>query len=312
MSFSRSIIASVAALVFASALVPALAFAQVYTCGNAPTNNWYWGANNTTCAPGNLLVYVQVTNNYNNGYNVAPSAFTVAVSGLNASPATFPGSLSGTQVSVVGGYSVTALQLAGYTPSYSTGCNGTLTNGTQALCVITESNTTPYNNYPTPYNGYYYNTPLSCTPSYQTVNLGQTTTFVAQGGDYSQYNWTANGRSYLNVGPTLNLALQQTGTQNVTVTNGSNTATCTVNVVTSGAPVSIINPASYTGTFTTTGYTPNNYGGVYVTPTYVPSFPNTGFAPASSAAAASAVAVLIALALVALPYVRKAFTAVLS
>ena len=214
-----------------------------------------------------------------------------------------------------------ALQLQGYTASYSTGCTGTLNQGEQALCVITESNTNYYNQYPTPYPyGYYNPTPLSCAPSYQTVNLGQTTTFVANGGDYSQYNWQTPQHTYLNVGQTLNITFAQTGIQTVTVTNGTATASCTVNVVVSGAPIStVINPAqyitNYAGGYSAgyTGYaTASNYGGVYVTPTYVPSFPNTGFEPLSSTAAASAVVVLIACALVALPYVRKAFTAVLS
>lgn len=306
MSLSRSVVATAAALVFAAALVPALALAQSYNCNNS--TNWnYWGTNNTTCSPGHLLVYVQVTNNINNGYNRAPSDFTVAVSGINASPSSFPGSISGTQVTVGGSYSVVALQLQGYSATYSTGCTGTLSQGESALCVITESNSYQYNQYPTPYNyNGYYNQPLTCSPANQTVNLGQTTTFVANGGDYSQYNWQTPQRSYLNVGQTLNITFPQTGTQNVTVTNGTNTATCTVNVVVSGAPAPVvINPVNYTG------YN-SAYGGVYVTPTYIPMFPNTGFEPMSSAAAASAVAVMLALALVALPYVRKAFIAVLS
>lgn len=315
MTRSRSIIATVAALLFAVALVPAFASAQTYNgsynCAPAQNNNWtFWNNNNnnTLCGPGHLLVYVQVLNNVNNGYNRTPNDFTVAVSGINASPSSFPGSISGTQVLVGGSYSVTALQLQGYTATYSTGCTGTLTQNQSATCVVTESNTTIYNQYPTPYPYGYYHAPLTCAPGYQTVNLGQTTTFVANGGDYSQYNWQAPQRSYLNVGPTLNITFQQTGTQQVTVTNGTSVATCTVNVVVSGAPAPVvINPANYV-----TGYTPSTtYGGVYVTPTYIPSFPNTGFEPMSSAAAASAAVVVIALSLVMLPYVKQAFTAVL-
>jgi len=79
-------------------------------------------------------------NNYNNTYNQAPSNFTVAVSGLNANPSSFAGSLSGTQVTVSGSYSVTALQLSGYSATYSSGCTGTITQGESALCVVTESN----------------------------------------------------------------------------------------------------------------------------------------------------------------------------
>lgn len=316
MTFSRSIIASIAALIFAAALVPAFAFAQTYgsyNCNPTQNNSWsFWNNNNNTvCTPGHLLVYVQVTNNANNSYNRVPSDFTVAVSGINASPSSFPGSITGTQVTVGGSYSVVALQPQGYNATYSTGCTGTLNQGENALCVITESNSYGYNQYVTPYPyNYYTNIPLTCAPSYQTVNLGATVTFTANGGDYSQFNWQTPSRSYLNVGRTLNVALLSTGTQTITVSNGTSVATCTVNVVASGAPV-VINPINYAGGYT--GYTtPTTYGGVYVTPTYVPSFPNTGFEPLSSAAAASAVAVLFAVSLVALPYVRKAFTAVLS
>jgi hypothetical protein len=306
MSLSRSLVASATALVFAAALVPAFAFAQSYNCNPASSSWNFWSNNNNTlCTPGHLLVYVQVNDNANDGYNRAPSDFTVAVSGQSASPSSFPGSLSGTPVSVSGAYSVLAMQLQGYSASYSTGCTGTITQSEQALCVITESSSVLYNQYPTPYPYQYASLPLACIPSYQTVNLGATATFTAQGGDYSQYNWQTPSQSYLNVGPTLNAALRSTGTQTVTVSNGEGTATCTVNVVESGAPAPIvINPSN-------TIYPANNYG-VSVTPTYVPSLPNTGFEPMSAAEAASAVAVLIALALIALPYVRQAFAAVLS
>jgi hypothetical protein len=323
MSLYRSLVASLGVLVVTAALVPAFAFAQSYNCGTTNSNDWsFWNnGNNTTCTSGHLLVYVQVTNNVNNGYNnynntynQAPSNFTVAVSGLNASPSSFPGSLSGTQVTVAGSYSVTALQLGGYSATYSSGCTGTLEQGESALCVVTESNTSSYyNQYPSAYQyDYYYNTPLSCTPSYQTVNLGQTATFTANGGDYSQYNWQTPQRSYLNIGAVLNVAFTQTGTQTVSVTNGTDIESCTVNVVASGAPV-VINPVYPNNTYGTTyGSAYNsNYGSVYVTPTYIPSLPNTGFAPMSSAEAASLVAIMIAMALVALPYVRKAFTVVL-
>jgi hypothetical protein len=312
MSLYRSLVASLGVLVITAAFVPAFAFAQSYNCGTTNSNDWsFWNnGNNTTCTSGHLLVYVQVTNNYNNNYNYnntyneEPSNFTVAVSGLNASPSTFSGSLSGTQVTVAGSYSVTALQLGGYSATYSSGCTGTITQGESALCVVTESNTSSYyNQYSTPYQyNYYYNTPLTCTPSYQTVNLGQTATFTANGGDYSQYNWQTPQRSYLNVGAVLNVAFTQTGTQTVSVTNGTTVASCTVNVVASGAPV-VSNSTNSTYA--------SGYGNVYVTPTYIPSLPNTGFAPMSSAEAASLVVIMIAMALVALPYVRKAFTVVL-
>jgi hypothetical protein len=99
--------------------------------------------------------------------------------------------------------------------------------------------------------------------------------------------------------------LQQTGTQTITVSNGEQLATCTVNVVASGAPVISVVPVN--GNYTTYPYT----GGVTVTPTYIPRLPNTGFEPQNGAAAATAAVLLIAAALFALPYVRKAFAIVL-
>jgi len=322
----RTLILSLASLVLALSFVPVFAFAQsynpvygqAYNCGtntNWWTTNWNNAnnANNANCTNGQLLVYVQVLNgNSSYAYNQAPSAFTVTVNGQNASPSSFAGSLSGTPVSVLGSYSVQAIQLSGYSASYSTGCNGSIVNGQQATCVITENTTSYYSPYPTPYPYPYYNQQLSCTPSFQTVNLGQTVTFNAEGGDYSQYNWSANNRSYLNVGPSLNIVMENTGTQTVTVTNGTATASCTVDVVYSGAPVSVINPINTVQPITTIA---TSYPNVVVTPSYIPRLPNTGYEPLFSAAGASTLAfalvLLMAAAIAAYPYVRQAFAVVL-
>ena len=60
-------------------------------------------------------------------------------------------------------------------------------------------------------------------------------------------------------------------------------------MVVSGAPVTVNPTYSNNGYGTAYGSAYNsNYGSVYVTPTYIPSLPNTGFAPMSSAEAASA------------------------
>ncbi len=305
------------ALAIVMGLVPAFAFAQQYTqnCGTQWQN---WGS--TNCTPGNLLVYVQVNNN-NNGFNRVPSDFTVTVSAPTASPSTFPGSLSGTSVLVGGSYSVSVLQLQGYTPSYSTGCTGNLSQNSSATCIVTESNTTGYNNYPYTYypnqyypNTYPYNTsyaiPLTCSPSGQTVTVGQNVTFTAQGGDFSQYNWFTsaqpNNISY-NVGRTFTTTLLSPGTQNITVTNGQQSAVCSVNVV--GYPVpgysypNVLNPV--------TTVPAGVYSPVTVTPTYIPSLPNTGFAPIDGASLAIVLAFLFAASLAAYPYARKVFATVL-
>ena len=307
------------ALAIVAGLVPAFAFAQYSQ--NCTTSWQNWGS--TNCTPGNLLVYVQVNNN--NGATRAPADFAVTVNAPSVSPSSFPGSLSGTSVLVGGSYSVNVLQQQGYTASYSTGCTGNLsTNFGQnqsATCIVTESNISGYNNYPYSYypnqtysNNYPYNNayvaPLTCNPSGQTVTVGQNVTFTAQGGEFSQFNWSnsniPNSTSY-NVGRTYTTTLLSPGTQNIMVTNGAQTALCTVTVV--GYPVA--------------GYTYNNYPGnnvtsigniyptVTVTPSYIPRLPNTGFAPMDAASLAMALAFIFAAALAAYPYARKAFAIVL-
>ena len=312
------------ALAIVATLVPAFAFAQQYT--NCSTQWQNWGA--TNCTPGNLLVYVQVNNN--NGYNRAPSDFTVTVSAPTVSPSTFPGSLQGTSVLVGGSYAVNVLQLQGYTASYSTGCTGNLSQNSSATCIVTESNVTGYNNIPYTYypNQYYssyypynngYFPPLTCTPSGETVTIGQNVTFTATGGQFSQYNWSnsaqPNQTSY-NIGTSYTTTLLSPGTQTITVYNGSQTATCSINVV--GYPVTGYNGYNgYTGYNTypavTVGtvYPSNVYSPVTVTPTYIPSLPNTGFAPIDGATLATVLALLFAAALATYPYVRKAFATVL-
>jgi hypothetical protein len=322
----RTILTSVATLAVALSFVPVLAFAQSYNCGTQ--NTWFPSWNNTTtnCTPGNLLVYVQVLNNTGFNNTVLPSNFTVTVSGVNPSPSSFPGSLSGTPVMVAGAYAVNAASLAGYTPTYSTGCNGTLTNSASATCIVTESASNNYNNYPSTYypNQYYptyqygqgyYVAPLVCSPSGQTVTVGASVTFTATGGgDVSQFNWNnsavPNSTAY-NIGRSYTTTLLSPGTANILVTNGSQNATCTVNVV--GYPV----PGySYPGnTVSPIGSIyPNGSiypGGVTVTPTYIPRLPNTGFAPVDASELAFVLALLIAAAVVAYPYARQAFSIVL-
>jgi len=312
-------------LAIAASLIPAFAFAQQYVnCGTTWQN---WGT--TNCTPGNLLVYVQVNNN--DGATRVPADFTATVNAPLASPTSFPGSLSGTSVLVGGSYTVNVLQQQGYSASYSTGCTGTLSQNSSATCIVTESNVTGYNNIPYSYypNQYYstyypynngYVPPLTCAPSGQTVTVGQNVTFTAQGGEFSQYNWSnsaqPNQTSY-NIGRVYTTTLLSPGTQTINVYNGSQTATCSITVVgypvaytgyNNGYPGGIITPVSaiYPGT----AY-PNQYPNVTVTPTYVPSLPNTGFAPMDAATLATVLAVLFAAALAAYPYVRKAFAIVL-
>lgn len=274
----------VATLAAAAVLVPSLAFAQTSTTGL-------------------LTVYVQVINQ--NQQNVAPSNLTVNVAGQSPSPAIFPGSQNGTQVSLnPGSYAVTLTGNANmWSPSYSVGCNSTMAAGQTQLCVITVSPNYNYNySYNYPYSNYPYQNvqqTLTCTPAYQTVAAGQTVSFTAQGGFGGTYNWSTPERNYPNAGPVLSIALNSSGSQLVTVTNGPQSATCSVNVSTSGA---------YFPNYPTYP-TYNPYGTTGYTYSYIPRLPNTGFEPIQSASIAFAVVLLLGAAIAVAPYVRKTITA---
>jgi hypothetical protein len=230
----------------------------------------------------------------------------VAVSGANASPSSFPGSITGTYVSVGGSYSVVATNMQGYTPTYSQGCTGTLGANEHATCIVTEGNSAPYNSYPTPYpfNYPYPNPALTCTPATQTVGLGQSVTFTALGDTNGPLNWATAQRTFLSIGPSLTTTLQNTGTQTVTVSNNYQSATCTVVVVPGFVP-----GTTYPNTLYQNGVI--STGPVTVVPTYIPHLPNTGFEPLNAASVAFALAALIAAAFITLPYVRKAFAVIL-
>ncbi len=308
-SHIRSILASLAVLGLLGALIPIAVSAQF---SNYCNNDYASG--NYNCTPGTLQVYVEVINNNSNNtypYNtstLSPSAFTVVVSGQNPTPNTFPGSLSGVAVSVGGGYAVTATGPSGYAANYSTGCNGSLVNGEQATCVIIENTGSSYSTYPTPYpySYPYPNSSLTCVPSSPTVGLGQSVTFTAEGNTSGPYNWVTPSNTYLSIGPSLTTTLETTGEQTVTVQNDSQSASCTVNVVAGYYPPSSVNPI-YPPTSPVLPGTP-----VYVTPTYVPHLPNTGFAPASESNMVFAILAVLIVGAVTFPYVRKAFVIVLS
>ncbi len=213
---------------------------------------------------------------------------------------------------ITGTYNITASG-GGYYYSYSPDCAGSIQYSGTKSCTITLSTTPPASAYPcsswygstygygcsvgvTPYVGSYTQIPLSCSPSYQTVGVGQAVTFTAQGGSgYSNsvYNWTTSDRTYLSTGSVLSVVLQHTGVQTVTVDSGSQSATCTVNVVADNVPVTYI--GSNTGTPIVTTYTP----------TFIPALPNTGYEPTDGVAIAFATIFLLAGGIVAFPYVRK-------
>ncbi|MDE2071630.1 MAG: hypothetical protein KGI70_02790 [Patescibacteria group bacterium] len=303
------------------ALSPAVALAQSTTTGL-------------------LQVYVQVLNpqsgyvcpgcNIGMGYNTyQPGNFSVAVAGQSPSLTSFPGSQQGTSITLgTGSYSVSLSNIPPYlSPNYSTGCSGTISANQTQLCVITVS-ASPYSTpNPVPYSYTYgYNLPpFTCAPAYQTVNAGQTATFNAVGGLGGTYNWMVGGRTYANAGPTLSLVLSDAGAQLVTVTNASQTASCSVNVQTGNGYIP--NPTVYTyNPYTTSpSYNPysttypynttypyyNNatgpyYSGTYPTYAVAPTLPRTGFAPTTATGWAFAVVLLIGAGFAAYPYARKA------
>lgn len=171
-----------------------------------------------------------------------------------------------------------------------------------------------YNNYPSYYQQY--NATLTCSSSAQNVAAGQSVTFYAQGGQFSQYNWTTPQQTYYNQGAQLTVTLPYVGEQRITVTNGSAQATCLVNVIgnTTGYYNNQYNN-QYSNTYPNynpyqnynTGYN-NNYP---YTMQYVPRLPNTGFEPLSGLNMLYAILVLIGAAALLYPYVRKAFVAVI-
>ena len=155
------------------ALIPFVASADMYpyNCSNYDASwygNSYWNQNCTN-NQGTLLVYVQVpNNNWNNGYTYrSPSDFTVFISGANTSQNSFPGSQNGTSVRLTGSYAVTIQNPMGYNPSYSIGCNGTVSAGQTQTCVISMTNTGGY--YPPTYPNY---------PSYQYQPVTYTAKFI--------------------------------------------------------------------------------------------------------------------------------------
>lgn len=280
MSFFKNVLAGAALAASVAVFAPSIASAQVASCvfPYAPTS----------CGTGALQVYVQMLNSVGAPYS--PGSFTVSVAGQNPSPSSFVGSQNGTVVALgAGPYSVSLTGNAyGYSSQYSQGCSGTIAQGQNSLCVITVSSGAGSTAYPVPYPYPYANTQLVCSPSYQQVAAGQPVTFSAAGGT-GTYSWSSADRTFNNVGQNLTTTLQTTGAQTVIVSSGSQTATCTVNVI---APAGAI-----------------SYPGPTLTPTYVPALPNTGFAPQNGAAFAFASVLLLAAGIFLFPYVRKAATA---
>ena len=83
-----------------------------------------------------LLVKKHVIND--NGGTATASGFTLTVAGQSPSPASFPGSESGVEVTLkAGAYSVTEGAHAGYTLSFSPDCSGSMAVGQTKTCTVT-------------------------------------------------------------------------------------------------------------------------------------------------------------------------------
>ncbi len=293
-TFSRK---AVFTLVLALAALPVLSYAQNYNCAYPLYNG-----TGTCTPPGMLHVYVITLPNSNQTSRV-PSDFAVVVRAPNVAQQTFAGSQSGTTVTLQGAYTVEVLPMPNYTPTYSRGCTGTIYSQ-EETCVVTMSPSyaysVPVTPYPYPYP--YAQNVLTCGPSYQTVNLGQSVHFTAIGGT-NPYTWSTGHSSYQAIGPVFNTVLQNSGEQTVTVSSGTQTAVCTVNVVGGHGPV-VQTPTTISNT-TIVG--PATFTAQYVS---APRLPNTGFGPPSLVQWIFAVLAVASVGVLITPYVRKSFVSI--
>src|SRR6266487_4701359 len=91
---------------------------------------------------GRITVVKNVINN-DRGTN-RPSDFMIFVTGNSPSPNNFPGSASGTSVSIqAGNYEVVEASVSGYTTTYSSSCSGSITGGETIKCVVTNDDIPP-------------------------------------------------------------------------------------------------------------------------------------------------------------------------
>ena len=89
--------------------------------------------------PGKLIVIKHVIND--NGGTAVAANFTLDSGGSNDSPDNFPGAESpGTQVTLdAGSYNVTETGPSGYTASFSADCSGSIANGQEKTCTVTNN-----------------------------------------------------------------------------------------------------------------------------------------------------------------------------
>lgn len=111
------------------------------TLGNGETKNCT--VTNTEKTPGTLLVIKNVINDEDGEYagTATESDFTMSVSGGHPAPSSFAGSEEGTTVTIDAGasYSVSEDGPAGYGATYSTDCFGTMPEGGEKTCTVTNN-----------------------------------------------------------------------------------------------------------------------------------------------------------------------------
>jgi uncharacterized repeat protein (TIGR01451 family) len=92
--------------------------------------------------PARLIVIKHVIND--NGGTALASSFTLDSGGTNDTPSNFPGSESGTTVTLdAGSYNVSETGPAGYAASYSSNCSGTIAVGQFKTCTVTNNDIAP-------------------------------------------------------------------------------------------------------------------------------------------------------------------------
>jgi hypothetical protein len=155
-----------------------------------------------------------------------------------------------------------------------------------------------------------YQPTLTCSPSSQTVALGQNVVMYAVGTPGTPFRWNVDDHTYQSSDPVLSHTFFTSGTRLITVSNDTLSSTCQVTVLASGVPVA--NTSQYSAPYVAPNYsnyptTPYTYSSNYYA---APSLPNTGYGPLSSVQVAILISLLSAMLLAVLPYVRKAIVAI--
>jgi hypothetical protein len=229
---------------------------------------------------GNARVNVSVNVINDNGGTRTANDFIVTVSGQNANVSSFQGTSGSVQVSLgAGSYSIDASTSGNYTVSRTTDCSGTIMDGETRSCLIT------LNDYGTTNTNPGYLGRLSCTPSRQSAYLGNTVSFTAEGGN-GVYTWVTADRTFTNVGSRLSAIFGTAGTQSVYVTSGYETASCVVDILSTGSVKGV--------------------------QTQIPGLPNTGFGPNSLGTILALIAAFVAFpiaAFIGVTHVRKTASA---